>query len=41
MTYIEQLISRTFKRGDELIVDCLELQRLANYAMRKEIEMQL
>jgi len=38
MTYIEQLVARSFKRGEELTVDALELQRLANYALRKEIE---
>ncbi len=38
MTYIEQLVARNFKRGESLEVDALELQRLANYAIRKEIE---
>jgi len=38
MNYIQKLIERKFKDGEELLVDAKELQRLANYAMRKEIE---
>ena len=38
MSYIEQLVARTFKDGEEVRVNAKELQRLANYALRKEIE---
>lgn len=40
MTYIEQLVARKFKKGEELTVDAMELQRLASYALRKELEVQ-
>ena len=38
MSYIEQLINRKFREGETVEVDAKELQRLANYAMRKEVE---
>lgn len=36
MTYIEQLITKTFKPKQEILVDANELQRLARYAVSLE-----
>lgn len=41
MSYIEQLLNRKFTAGQEVMVDAKELQRLADLAMRKCIEVDM
>lgn len=41
MSYIEQLLNRKFTAGQEVKVDAKELQRLADFAMRKCIEVDM
>jgi hypothetical protein len=38
MNYLQKLLTREFKQGEEIRVDAKELQRLANHALRLEAE---
>ena len=40
MTYIEKLVSRKFRDGEEVKVDAKELQRLACCALRNQLEVE-